>query len=98
MTRPPKPPEAETKRSGTTWLNPWNRAFLRRYTEPPDRDNLEREVPRMVRNYDGSAQRATELLETLVIARESGVPACERIELELTQRARNRADPLRWTI
>lgn len=54
-------------------------------------DDMEFDLRRMVRNYDGSDSRAKELLESLVVARESGVKACDEIELELARRLRKTA-------
>ncbi|HEY4392590.1 MAG TPA: hypothetical protein VGP64_00935 [Polyangia bacterium] len=49
-------------------------------------EDMERDLRQMARDYDGSDARAKELLEALVIARASGVKACDEIESELAQR------------
>jgi len=49
-------------------------------------DDMEKDLREMAREYDGSDARAKELLEALLIARESGVKACDEIELELAHR------------
>ncbi|HVV50914.1 MAG TPA: hypothetical protein VHO06_14705 [Polyangia bacterium] len=49
-------------------------------------EDMERDLRQMARDYDGSDARAKELLEALVIARESGVKACDEIELDLARR------------
>ena len=54
-------------------------------------EDMERDLRQMARDYDGSDARAKELLEALVIARESGVKACDEIELELAHRLRKTA-------
>ena len=54
-------------------------------------DDMEADLRQMVRDYDGSDSRAKELLESLVIARVSGVKACDEIELALAQRLRKTA-------
>jgi hypothetical protein len=54
-------------------------------------DDMEAELRRMVRDYDGTDGRAKELLEALVIARESGVKACDELEHELARRLRKSA-------
>lgn len=53
--------------------------------------DMERELDRMVTDYDGSPARARELLEALVIAEEEGVPApsCARIRHDLAVRIRD---------
>lgn len=50
----------------------------------------ERELRRMVSEYDGEATRSQALLEALVIAEEEGVPAsaCAEIRHELATRVR----------
>ena len=54
-------------------------------------EDMERDLRRMADDYDGSERRAKVLLEALVIARESGVLACDEIELRLAQRVRKSA-------
>ena len=49
-------------------------------------DDMERELRKLVRDYDGTNGRAKELLEALVIARESGVKACDELEHELANK------------
>jgi hypothetical protein len=52
--------------------------------------DMERDLGRMVAEYDGSAPRSLELLEALVIAEEEGVPpsTCARIRHALALRIR----------
>jgi hypothetical protein len=52
--------------------------------------DMERELGRMVADYDGSPARARELLEALVIAEEEGVAAstCTKIRHDLAARIR----------
>jgi hypothetical protein len=52
-------------------------------------DDMERDLRRMVNEYDGTAGRAKELLEALVIARENGVKACDELEQELAVKLRS---------
>lgn len=54
-------------------------------------DDMERDLRQMVRDYDGTDSRGRELLEALVIARESGVQACDEIEHELALKLRKTA-------
>lgn len=54
-------------------------------------DDMETELRRMVRDYDGSEGQAKELLEALVLARESGLKTCDEIEHELAGRLRQTA-------
>jgi hypothetical protein len=54
-------------------------------------DDMETELRQMVRDYDGTEGQAKELLEALVIARESGVKACDELEHELARRLRKSA-------
>lgn len=49
-------------------------------------DDMERDLRKLVRDYDGTGSQAKELLGGLVIARESGVKACDEIELALASR------------
>jgi hypothetical protein len=49
-------------------------------------EDMERDLRQMAHDYDGTDARAKELLEALVIARESGVKACDEIEIELAHR------------
>jgi len=53
--------------------------------------DMERDLRQMADAYDGSEARAKELLEALVIARDSGVPACDEVERQLAQRLRKTA-------
>jgi hypothetical protein len=49
--------------------------------------DIERELRRMVAAYDGSEAQARELLEGLVLARESGLPdLVDELERELARR------------
>jgi hypothetical protein len=59
--------------------------------ERETREDMERELRKMVRAYKGSPRQAKELLEALVIARDYGVTACDEIERELAGRLRKRA-------
>jgi hypothetical protein len=52
------------------------------------RDDMEKDLRRMVRAYRGSPRQAKQLLEALVIARDYGVAACDEIERELAERLR----------
>ena len=54
-------------------------------------EDMERDLRRMANQYDGSQARAKELLEALVIARDSGVSACDEIEHQIAQRLRKTA-------
>lgn len=54
-------------------------------------EDMETELRRMVREYDGSDGQAKELLEALVIARENGLEACDELEHELAHRVRRTA-------
>ena len=54
-------------------------------------EDMERDLRQMVDAYDGSESRAKELLEALVIARASGVSACDQIERRLAERLRKSA-------
>lgn len=54
-------------------------------------EDMERDLRQMAAQYDGSEARAKDLLEALVIARESGVSACDEIEHLLAQRLRQSA-------
>lgn len=54
-------------------------------------DDMETELRQMVRDYDGTAGQAKELLEALVLAREHGVKACDEMEYELAIRLRKTA-------
>jgi hypothetical protein len=47
---------------------------------------LERELRRMVRTYDGSARKARELLQALLIAEEEGVAAVAALRHQLAGR------------
>jgi hypothetical protein len=49
-------------------------------------EDMERDLRQMVRDYDGSEPAAKQLLEALVVARESGVKACDELEHELAIR------------
>ena len=53
--------------------------------------DMELELGRMVRDYDGSPARARELLEALVIAEEEGLAAsaCAKIRHDLAARIRD---------
>jgi hypothetical protein len=53
--------------------------------------DMERELGRMVVDYDGSPARAQELLEALLVAEEEGVPpqACAKIRHALALRIRD---------
>jgi hypothetical protein len=48
--------------------------------ERETREDMARDLRRMVRAYKGSPRQAKELLEALVIARDYGVTACELAE------------------
>ena len=52
--------------------------------------DMERELGRMVAEYDGSPEQSRELLQALVVSEEEGVPsaACARIRHELALRLR----------
>ena len=52
------------------------------------REDMAKELRRMVRAYKGMPRQAKELLEALVIARDYGVTACDEIERELAERLR----------
>jgi hypothetical protein len=54
-------------------------------------EDMERDLRQLATEYDGSQARAKDLLEALVIARDSGVPACDEIEHLLAQRVRKSA-------
>jgi len=54
-------------------------------------EDMERDLRQLAAQYDGSEARAKDLLEALVVARESGVPACDEIEHLLAQRVRQSA-------
>jgi hypothetical protein len=54
-------------------------------------EDMEHDLRQMVRDYDGSEAQAKALLESLVIARENGVTACDEIELQLARRLRKSA-------
>jgi hypothetical protein len=56
--------------------------------ERETREDMERDLRQMVRDYRGSPRQAKQLLEALVIAREYGVRACDEIERELAERLR----------
>lgn len=56
--------------------------------ERETRDDMEKDLRRMVRAYKGSPRQAKELLEALVIARDYGVTACDEIERQLAERLR----------
>lgn len=54
-------------------------------------EDMERDLRQMANEYDGSQARAKDLLEALVIARDSGVSACDEIEHQLAERLRKSA-------